>query len=136
MHLIDTALRRRQQENTPIRIGIIGAGTISRTLTRHIKDSVPGMRVVAIANRTLAHAREAFEGAGETTIVHATSAKAMEDAIYAGHVAITEDTALLGASGNIDCVLEATGTMEYGAKAVVAAIEGGKHIIMPNWMAP
>jgi predicted homoserine dehydrogenase-like protein len=132
MHLIDTALRHRAEEGKPIRIGIIGAGTISRTLTRHIKDSVPGMRVVAIGNRTLEHAREAFADAGETDIVHATSAKAIEDAIHAGNVAITDNPLLLGAAGNIDCVLEATGTMEYGAQAVVAAIEGGKHIIMAN----
>ena len=47
MILVDTALKAREMEGRPIRVGLIGAGFISRGLANHIVNTTPGMRLVA-----------------------------------------------------------------------------------------
>ena len=54
MLILDTALARREAEGRPIRVGMIGAGFMGRGLANQIINSVPGMTLVAIANK---HAR-------------------------------------------------------------------------------
>ena len=68
MILIDTALARREAEGRPIRVGLIGAGFMARGVALQIIRSVPGMRVAAIANRTLETARRAYQEAGVESV--------------------------------------------------------------------
>ena len=56
MILVDTALKAREMEGRPIRVGLIGAGFISRGLANHIVNTTPGMRLVGVYNRTLQRA--------------------------------------------------------------------------------
>ena len=42
--IVDTALRAREAEGRPIRVGIVGAGFMGRGLTNQIVNSVPGMQ--------------------------------------------------------------------------------------------
>ena len=56
MILVDTALKVREMEGRPVRVGLIGAGFISRGLANHIVNTTPGMRLVAVYNRTLQRA--------------------------------------------------------------------------------
>ena len=51
MILVDTALAEREREGRPIRVGMVGAGFMGQGLTNQIVHSVPGMRMVAVANR-------------------------------------------------------------------------------------
>ena len=51
MIIVDTALRQREAEGRPIRIGMIGAGFMGRGLALQIATAVPGMRLAAIAAR-------------------------------------------------------------------------------------
>ena len=60
MILVDTALQKRAAEGRPVRIGLVGAGFMARGVALQITLSVPGMRVAAIANRTLETARRAY----------------------------------------------------------------------------
>ena len=53
MIIVDSALRKREEENNPVRVGMIGAGFMARGIALQICNSVPGMELVAIANRTL-----------------------------------------------------------------------------------
>ena len=46
MIIVDTALKEREAEDRPIRVGIVGAGFMGQGLTNQIVNSVPGMRVV------------------------------------------------------------------------------------------
>ena len=64
MILLDTALRQREKEGRPLRIGVIGAGAMARGLVALITNQIPGMEVVAIANRTLKRAADAYAFAG------------------------------------------------------------------------
>ena len=65
MLIIDKALREREAAGRPIRVGMVGAGFMGRGVALQIATAVPGMRLVAIANRHLEPARRAFAEAGQ-----------------------------------------------------------------------
>ncbi|MDQ1423016.1 MAG: hypothetical protein QOD72_514, partial [Acidimicrobiaceae bacterium] len=48
MIIVDRALRAREDEGRPIRVGMVGAGFMGQGLTNQIEHSVPGMRMAAI----------------------------------------------------------------------------------------
>ncbi|MEN3301503.1 Gfo/Idh/MocA family oxidoreductase [Pseudonocardia sp.] len=131
MLIIDTALRRREEENRPIRVGMIGSGFMGRGLANQIVNSVPGMRLVAIANRTLANGRRAFTEAGlEPTVVE--DASALDHAIEKGEPAVLQDAFELLKSVHVDCIVDVTGAVEFGARITVAAIERGLPVVTMN----
>jgi len=49
--LVDNALKAREAEGRPIRVGLIGSGFMAQGLANTIANSVPGMSVVAIYGR-------------------------------------------------------------------------------------
>jgi predicted homoserine dehydrogenase-like protein len=67
MWIVDTALRTRQEQSRPIRVGIVGAGFMGQGLTNQVTHSTPGMRVVAISNRRVERAVGVLEYAGWRT---------------------------------------------------------------------
>ena len=64
--IVDTALRERESKGQPIRVGMVGAGATGRAIALQLGTPVPGIRLVAIANRTLEHGERAFREAGVT----------------------------------------------------------------------
>ena len=132
MIIVDIALAKRQRDGNPVRVGMVGAGFMGRGIVMQIARSVPGMRLVAIANRHLDGARRAYieAGIGEPKAVE--TAKQLADAIDRGDYAITEDPMLLCEARAIDAIIEVTGTIEHGAHVVLRAIEHRKHVIMMN----
>src|SRR6056297_1469887 len=117
MFIVDEALKRREAEGKPIRVGMIGAGFMGRGAANQIVNSVPGMRLVAIANRSVEKARRAFDEAGVEGVTEAETQGALDDLIGAGTAAITGDFELLCNAGRIDAILELTGAVDYGARA-------------------
>lgn len=132
MIIVDEALKRREAEDKPIRVGMIGAGFMGRGAANQIVNSVPGMRLVAIANRSVEKARRAFEEAGAGGVSEVETQDALDDLIGSGTPAITGDFELLCNSERIDAILELTGAVDYGARAALAAIAAGKHFITMN----
>lgn len=131
MIIVDTALRRREAEGRPIRAGMIGAGFQGKGIALQIVGSTPGMELCAIACRRLDSAIEAFRQAGREAVV-CDSQAALEAAIAAGRPAVTEDAAALAAAAGLDAIIEVTGSVEYAARAVLAAIHAGKHVVHMN----
>ena len=132
MIIVDQALEKRERDKQPIRVGMIGAGFMARGIALQMFTAIRGMRLVAISNRSLEGAVRAYREAGvdETTTVH--SVVDLEDAIKAGRFAVTDDALLLARAGNVDVVVEVTGTVEFGAQVVFEAIKHGKHVVMMN----
>ena len=64
MIIVDRALKKRQKENNPVRVAMIGAGFMGRGIALQIKNYVPGMELVAISNRHVGRARRAYQEAG------------------------------------------------------------------------
>jgi predicted homoserine dehydrogenase-like protein len=109
---------------------VAGAGFLSRALAKQMTGAVPGMRLVAIANRSIARAAEAYAAAGVTEIKAVSTASQLDDAIRAGRFCVAEHPEVICHSGMVDAVIEATGNVEYGARVAVSAIAGGKHLII------
>ncbi|MCX6465626.1 MAG: NAD(P)-dependent oxidoreductase [Pseudonocardiales bacterium] len=131
MIIVDTALHRREAEGRPIRVGMVGAGFMGRGLANHIVNTVPGMVLVAVANRTLAHAERAYTEAGATPVRVSTGAE-VDDAITAGTPAVLEDAFELLKAVQLDCIVDVTGAVEFGARVTVAAIERGLPVVTMN----
>ncbi|RMH46911.1 MAG: NAD(P)-dependent oxidoreductase [Alphaproteobacteria bacterium] len=132
MIIVDSALRRRAEEGRPVRVGMIGAGFMGRGIASQILNHVPGMALVAIANRNIAGARRAYAEAGADDAVEVSTQSALEDAIRAGRRAVTEDAMLLARAENVDVLIEVTGAIEFGARVVTEAIAHGNHVVLMN----
>ena len=132
MLIVDTALRKREAEGRPIRVGMIGAGFMGRGLANQILNSVTGMRLVAVANRSLANARRAYVEHRAVEPLVATTQGQLEDAIRSGRPVITENADLLVDSDHIDCLVDVTGAVQFGARITMRAIERRKHMVTMN----
>jgi predicted homoserine dehydrogenase-like protein len=132
MIIVDNALRERARVGRPVRVGLIGAGYSGRRITYQILTAVPGMTVIGIGNRTVAHAREAFAYAGVNDAVEVHDAGGLDAAVSSGRSAVSSDFRALTESEHVDVIVEATGTIEYGAHVIKSAIEHGKHVVLMN----
>jgi predicted homoserine dehydrogenase-like protein len=129
---VDTALRELESSGRPIRIGMIGAGATGRAIALQLGTPVPGMRLVAIANRTMVHGERAFLEAGITEWRRATSAREAETAISRGLPVLTDDPSVVTACDAVDVVVEVTGSVEPAAGVVLNAFDHGKHVVLVN----
>ena len=132
MIIVDTELQKRFEQGNPVRTAIIGAGYMGRGVALQIISAFPGMKLVAVSNRTLSEADRAYRQAGIDSITTVNTVPQLEEAISRGAYCITEDAMLLCRAGNIDAVIEATGEIEFGAKVTLEAISCGKHVILMN----
>ena len=129
---VDTALREREAVGRPIRVGMVGAGATGRAIALQLGTPVPGIRLVAISNRTLEHAERAFREAGIANWLRVTSAKEADAAIARGQAVLTDDPSVLTACNAIDLLIEVTGSVEPAARVVLQAFEHGKHVVLVN----
>ncbi len=132
MIIIDNALLARERAGKPIRVGILGAGFMAKGFVNQVTHSVPGMVVAAIANRTVDKARDAYTYAGVGNVHAVSSVRELDAAIDAGLPAVTDDPSLLCRSSLIDCLVDMTGSVEYGAKVALDAFAHGKHLVLMN----
>ncbi|MCC5631525.1 Gfo/Idh/MocA family oxidoreductase [Nostoc sphaeroides CHAB 2801] len=132
MIIIDRALQARAAAGNPIKVGMIGAGFMGRGIANQIVNSVPGMELVAISNRQIDAAKQAYSEAGIEDIQVVATVSELEDAIANGKYAVTEDAKLLCRAEGIDALIEVTGAVEFGAHIVMEAIAHCKHVIMMN----
>src|SRR6266852_5651477 len=130
--IVDTALREREAQNKPIRVGMVGAGATGRAIALQLGTPAPGIRLAAIANRTPAHAERAFREAGVTEWSRAGSAREAEAAIARGLPVLTDDPSVLTTCDAIDVLVEVTGTVEAAAHVVLDAFDHGKHVVLVN----
>ena len=132
MIIVDTALRRREDEGRPLRVALIGAGFMARGLANQIANSVPGMRVAAVYARKLEQGLELCEYASLDGAVVASTQADVEDAVRADRPVVTDDAFLLCRAEQIDALVDVTGSVEFGAQVVLEAVEHGKHVILMN----
>lgn len=129
---VDTALKKLEETGRPIRAGMIGAGATSRAIALQLGTPVPGIRLVAIANRKPEHAERALREAGFPHYGIANSPLEAEEQIACGVPVITTDPAVLTACGAIDILLEVTGTVEPAVRVTLDAIRHRKHVVLVN----
>jgi predicted homoserine dehydrogenase-like protein len=129
---VDTTLQKLETAGRPIRVGMVGAGATGRAIALQLATPVPGMRLVAIANRTPEHAERAFREAGITEWGQVESARDAEARIARGVPVLTDDPSVLTACDAIDVLVEVTGTIDAAAGVVLDAFSHGKHVVLVN----
>jgi predicted homoserine dehydrogenase-like protein len=132
MIIVDNALRAREAEGRPIRVALLGAGFMAQGLTNQIRNSVPGMELVAIYGRKPEKATDIFRYAGREDSIVANRLGELEDAIRGGRPAVTEDAFLLCQSDQIDVIMDVTGSVEFGARVALEGFAHGKHFVAMN----
>jgi predicted homoserine dehydrogenase-like protein len=130
--IVDTALRELESSGRPIRVGMVGAGAKGRAIALQLGTPAPGMRLVAIANRTPEHGERAFREAGATSWNRVESAREAEAAIASGVPVLTDDPSVLTSCDLIDVLIEVTGTVEAAAGVVIDAFDHGKSVVLVN----
>src|SRR6266702_2522986 len=105
---IDTALQNRETTGQPIRVGMVGAGATGRAIALQLATPVPGIRLVAIANRTIEHGERAFKEAGIENWQRVGSVREAESAIDRGIPVLTDDSLVLAECQCIDLIVEVT----------------------------
>src|SRR5579864_9739895 len=129
---VDAALQKLEAAGCPIRVGIVGAGATGRAIALQLGTPVPGVRLVAIANRTPEHAKRAFREGGFTQWAEVHSSRGADEKIAHGVPVFTTDPSVLTGCYSIDVLVEATGTVEPAAGVVLDAFSHGKHVVLVN----
>jgi predicted homoserine dehydrogenase-like protein len=130
--LVDHALKATEARGKPIRVAIVGAGFMSQGLANQIAHSTPGMRIVAVSNRKPQRALDVLRYAGFDQARLVASQSQLDADIAAGRPAATEDALLLCRSDYVDVVVDATGSVEFGAHVAMEAFKHGKDVVLMN----
>jgi predicted homoserine dehydrogenase-like protein len=130
--LVDLELQEREASGRPIRVGMIGAGATGRAIALQLATPPPGIRLMAIANRTLEHGERAFREAGIKAWCDTRSIEEAETAIAHAIPVLTDNPSLLTACKGLDLLLEVTGTIEPAAHLVLEAFQRGKSVVLVN----
>ena len=132
MILVDRALKAREEQGKPIRVGMIGAGFMGQGLTNQIVHSVPGMRMAAIYNRKPERAQGVYRYAGceDAKVLH--SQASLDEAVRRGLPAVAEDPYTICRSPEIDVLIDVTGSVEFGSRVILEAFAHGKSVVLMN----
>lgn len=132
MYEIDTKLEQLEQEGTPIRVSLIGAGQMGKDIVSQI-SMMKGMECDIVVDISEEIAMDAFRQAHfEGEIVTAETVEEAEAAIEAGKKVITTNYEIAVQAKQIQSVIDATGSPEMGARVTMKCIFYKKHIVMMN----
>jgi predicted homoserine dehydrogenase-like protein len=126
-----TRVRRRAAAGDELRVGVFGAGYVGRGLA-HVLGSLEGYRCALVVNRSAERGVEALKFAGATEVVTAETVAAAHAAIERGVPAVTSDPAIAIALDELDVLVEGTGSLDYGAEVMLAALEAGRSVVSIN----
>jgi predicted homoserine dehydrogenase-like protein len=132
MLIVDTALKARLEQRNPIRVAMVGAGYMGSAIALQILTAMPALRLVAIANRTVAKAEQAYRDAGAGTVRRVATVAELERAMAAGEYAVTDDASVLCETNGVEAIIETTCDFEVGARVALDAISHGKHVVLMN----
>ncbi|CAH2401682.1 NAD(P)H-dependent oxidoreductase [Mesorhizobium escarrei] len=126
-------LLQRAEQQGPITIGLAGAGQMGTDIVVQVA-LMPGLRIGAISEVRPQAAIDAalLAGHDRSDIVQAGNAAAIDRAIEAGKIAVTEDLHALASAGRIDVIIDATGNPNIGTLFALEVMKNGKHIVMLN----
>jgi predicted homoserine dehydrogenase-like protein len=111
-------LRARAEAGRPVRAALIGAGKFGSMFLSQV-PTIPGLEVAAIADLDTDRARLACRNVGW-------------DEARIGRTRLTDSGREACAAGDVEVVIEATGSPQAGIAHALAAIEAGRHIVMVN----
>ncbi len=130
MEYYNALLKRR---NSPIKVGIVGAGQMGEGLVCQM-ELMNGMRGVAVADIVPERAKNALLSAKilPANIVETNDAAKAAQAISDGKCVATQDPGILCQISELDIVVEATGVPEVGAQIALNSILNRQHVLQMN----
>lgn len=130
--MIYKELLKREEQNKCIKTAIVGAGFMGNALVNQMMFT-QGMVPSMVSSRNIESAIGAYLKAGllREDIKVARSLSEAEKFLHEGRYVVCDDNSFARAEG-IDCVVEATGSPENGAKVAYECIKSGKHVVMLN----
>lgn len=132
MIIVDNALKAREAQGRPIRVAVLGAGFMSQGLANHIVHTMVGMRFVGVFNRRAQRGLDLCKYVGVKDCVVTAAQGETDLAISEGKVVVTEDAFLLARSKEIDVIVDATGSVEFGARVALEAFRNKKDVVLLN----
>lgn len=132
MIIVDKALEKLVSQDKYIRVGMVGAGFMGRGIALQLTGAVPGVRLVAVSNRSIDAAKSAYSKAGVAEIETVENVAQLDDAIARGKYSVTQDPMLLCEAEGIDAIIEVTGNVEFSSHVAMAAIRNRKHLVLMN----
>lgn len=126
-------LKRRQAIGRVIRVAVCGTGSMGRGMCAQML-AMQGIRPAILVNRTVERAMEVWQALGyaREDITVSDDPAVLEGLVESGRPAVSRFPEVAAIVDGIEVVLEATGTVEPGARAVLAALNGGKHVVVMN----
>ncbi|MFI4923596.1 MAG: NAD(P)H-dependent oxidoreductase [Vicinamibacteria bacterium] len=122
-------LEARAAERKPLRVALIGAGKFGSMYLAQAKHT-PGIHVTAIADLAPDRAKASLARVGWPAEKY--TARTIADAARSGGTCIVDDASVAIASGDVDIVIDATGSPAAGIRHVLACCTHGKHVVMVN----
>ena len=119
-------LLQREQSNTPIKIGMVGAGKFASMFLSQAR-TLAGVQIVGIVDLKPDVARSNLEYVGWPA--DALDAVSIEDALASQKIYICEDIDILVSSPHIDIMVEATGDPVAAVNHIIASFAHQKHVI-------
>lgn len=115
---LQSLLARRREAGHPVRCALIGAGKFGSMFLAQV-PTIPGLDVAVIADLDPDRAQAACRTVGwDDTLIGATQ--------------FVDDGVKAAAMDGVEVVIEATGHPAAGARHALAAIDGGRHVVMVN----
>ena len=126
---LSSLLQQRNSAARPVRIGIIGAGKFGSMILAQAQR-IEGMHVVGVMDIDVSRARASLNRVGWPQ--ERFAAASLSEAVKIGTTCVLDDVSALIANDSIECIIECTGHPLAGVRHALAAIDGGKHVIMVN----
>lgn len=132
MIVIDKALEKIEKEGKPIKVGLVGFGFAGQGFAMQLLEGIPGMKLVAISNRTYKTIQKGLKLLKVKSYKTAKSQKQLDQFTKNKTLTVTTNFKLLTNSKNIDVIVEATGEVEFGSQVSLNAIKNKKHLVLIN----
>ena len=120
-------------EGRCLAVAVVGAGFIGTGAVYQLERSA-WTRPALVVNRTIERGVAAFvrSGCAPSDIVVSDDPARLSEAIAAHRPAVTGSGRLLTEVEGLDVVIEATGTMDYGARIMLGALRAGVDVVSMN----
>jgi predicted homoserine dehydrogenase-like protein len=129
---MNTKLAQHEVDGRPIGVALIGAGQMGKDIAAQFGE-MTGVRLWVIVDLTMETAREAFDfDTNHPEVVETNNLIEAELAVKAGRRIASTDYRLAVRLGDVQSVIDATGSPEMGSRITMECVFYKKHVVMMN----
>lgn len=130
---MDKKLQKREEEGKISKTGIVGAGQMGRGMVTQMA-LMKGIMPAIVSDIQIENAVNAFKYAGidDTDIAEAETLEKANALMEQGKFVATHNSDIIAQENLVECVIDATGVPDVGAKVATDAITNKKHVVMLN----